>query len=134
MSFIAVCIYCIVMISIKWSKTAKRNALASMDVIVAQLLHYHMPLLYFVCNHLIIIRCVAKLVLYGWVIIRDISSFGSSEGENKTLRVCSFCSKNCIEQQPLVQYHIYMYHIWPMTKIYIKCHSLGKQTPTLAVH
>ena len=29
------------------------NALASTDVIVTQLLRYHMPLLYFVCNHLI---------------------------------------------------------------------------------
>ena len=52
---------------------------------------------------------MAKLVLYRWAIIRDFSdvgSFGGSEGENKTLRVCSFCSKNHIEQKSLVQYHI----------------------------
>ena len=45
--------YHLVMISIKWSETAEKNALASVDVIVTQLLRYHMPLLYFVCNHLI---------------------------------------------------------------------------------
>ena len=65
LSMIAVCIYRLVMISIKWSETAQRNALASADVIaksfvldslviVTQLLRYHMPLLYFVCNHLIL--------------------------------------------------------------------------------
>ena len=32
---------------------SSKNALASVDVIVTQLLRYHMPLLYFVCNHLI---------------------------------------------------------------------------------
>ena len=37
---------------------------------------------------------LGKLVLYGWAIIKDFSAFGSSEGGNKTLRVCSFCSKN----------------------------------------
>ena len=47
-------IYCSVMISIKWSETAPKNALASMDIIVTQLLCYHMSLLYFVCNHLIL--------------------------------------------------------------------------------
>ena len=52
---IAVCIYRLVMISIKWSETAQKNALVSADVIVTQLLRYHMPLLYFVCNHLIFI-------------------------------------------------------------------------------
>ena len=51
--FIVVCIYHLVMISIKWSETAQKNALASMDVIVTQLLCYHIPLLYFICNHLI---------------------------------------------------------------------------------
>ena len=50
---IAVCIYRLVMISIKWSETAQKNTLASADVIVTQLLCYYMPLLYFVCNHLI---------------------------------------------------------------------------------
>ena len=38
----------------QWSETAQKNALASMDVIVTQLLRYHMPLLYFVWNHLIL--------------------------------------------------------------------------------
>ena len=51
---IAVCIYRLVMISIKWAETAQKNALASIDVIVTQLRRYHMLLLYFVCNHLII--------------------------------------------------------------------------------
>ena len=51
--FIAVCTYRLVMISIKWFETAQKNALASTDVIVTQLLCYHMPLLYFICNHLI---------------------------------------------------------------------------------
>ena len=46
-------VYRLVMISIKWSKTAQKNALVSADVIVTQLLRYHMPLLYFVRNHLI---------------------------------------------------------------------------------
>ena len=41
------------MISIKWSETAPKYALASADIIVTQLLCYHMPLLYFVCSHLI---------------------------------------------------------------------------------
>ena len=50
---IAVCIYRLVLISIKWSETAQKNALARADIIVTQLLRYHMPLLYFVCNHLI---------------------------------------------------------------------------------
>ena len=45
--------YSLVMISIKWSETAQKNALASAKVIVTQLLRCHMPLLYFVCNHLI---------------------------------------------------------------------------------
>ena len=45
--------YRLVMISIKSSETAQKNALASMDVIVTQLLRYHMPLLYFICNYLI---------------------------------------------------------------------------------
>ena len=50
---------------------------------------------------------------------RGFRRFGGSEGGNKTLRVCSFCSKNCIEQQALVQgiiSQIYLYHIWQMTK------------------
>ena len=51
---IVVCIYRLVMISIKWSETAQKNALASTDIIVTQLLRYHMPLLYFACNHLIL--------------------------------------------------------------------------------
>ena len=61
---------------------------------------------------------LGKNVFFGWAIIGDfgdVGSFGGSEGENKTLRVCSFCSKNCIEQQALVQCNIsqiYMYHIW----------------------
>ena len=38
----------------QWSETAQKNALASVDVIVTQLLHYHLSLLYFVCNHLIV--------------------------------------------------------------------------------
>ena len=50
---IVVCIYHLVMISIKWSETAQKNALAGTDIIVTQLLHYRMPLL-FVCNHLIV--------------------------------------------------------------------------------
>ena len=37
LSLIAVCIYHLVMISIKWSETAQKNALASVDVIVTQL-------------------------------------------------------------------------------------------------
>ena len=52
---IAVCIYRLVMISIKWSETAQKNTLASTDVTVTQLLCYHMLLLYFVCNHLILL-------------------------------------------------------------------------------
>ena len=52
-------------------------------------------------------RCnLGKKACFGWAIIRnfgDVSSFGGSAGENKTLRVCSFCSKNCIEQQELIQ-------------------------------
>ena len=40
--------------SIKWSETAQKNALASADVIVTQLLRYYMLLLYFVYNHLIL--------------------------------------------------------------------------------
>ena len=52
-SLVAVCTYRLVMISIKWSETTQKNALASTDVIVTQLLHCHMPLFYFVCNHLI---------------------------------------------------------------------------------
>ena len=50
---IVVCMYRLVKISIKWSETAQKNALANVDIIVTQLLRYHMPLLYFVCNHLI---------------------------------------------------------------------------------
>ena len=53
--FVEVCFYRSVMISIKLSETAQKNALASADVIVTQLLCYHMPLLYFVCNHLVYI-------------------------------------------------------------------------------
>ena len=34
-------------------RDSSKNALASADVIVTQLLRYHIPLLYFVCNHLI---------------------------------------------------------------------------------
>ena len=34
-------------------RDSSKNTLASVDVIVTQLLRYHMPLLYFVCNHLI---------------------------------------------------------------------------------
>ena len=34
-------------------RDSSKNALASADVIVTQLLRYNMPLLYFVCNHLI---------------------------------------------------------------------------------
>ena len=34
-------------------RDSSKNALASADIIVTQLLRYHMPLLYFVCNHLI---------------------------------------------------------------------------------
>ena len=49
----AVCTYRLVMTSIKWSETAQKNTLDGRDVIVTQLLRYHMPLLYFVCNHLI---------------------------------------------------------------------------------
>ena len=58
-------IYRLVMISIKWSETAQKNALASTDVIVTQLLCYHMPLLYFVCNHLIYygVTCVQPNLL-----------------------------------------------------------------------
>ena len=48
------------MISIKWSETAQKNALASADVIVTQLLRDHMSLLYFVCNHLIYIEIICK--------------------------------------------------------------------------
>ena len=65
------------------------------------------------------------------------SDFGSSEGENKTLRVCSFCSKNCIEQQELIQCiisHIIVSHLAKWLKFTIEYHSVGKQTPTLAVH
>ena len=36
-------------------RDSSKNALASADVIVTQLLCYHMPLLYFVCNHLMLI-------------------------------------------------------------------------------
>ena len=50
----SLCIYRLVMISIKWSETAQNNAPANEDIIVTQSLRYHMPLLYFVCNHLII--------------------------------------------------------------------------------
>ena len=35
------------MISIKWSETAQKSALASTDIIVTKLLHYHMPLFFF---------------------------------------------------------------------------------------
>ena len=35
------------------AQDSSKNALASADVIVTQLLCYHMLLLYFVCNHLI---------------------------------------------------------------------------------
>ena len=48
---------------------------------------------------------LGKTSFFGWVIIGDfgnVSAFGSSKGENKPLRVCSFCSKNCIEQKELV--------------------------------
>ena len=45
-TLVAVCVYRLVMTSIKWSETAQKNALASADVIVTQLLRYHMPLLY----------------------------------------------------------------------------------------
>ena len=51
----AVCKYRFMMMSIKWSETAPKNALASTDVIVTQLLRYHMPLLYCI-NHLIIFK------------------------------------------------------------------------------
>ena len=60
MQSIVVCTYRLVMISIKWSETAQENALASADIIVTQLLHYHMPLLYFVCNHLIVVLFSCK--------------------------------------------------------------------------
>ena len=35
-------------------RDSSKNALARLDVIVTQLLRYHMPLLYFVCNHLML--------------------------------------------------------------------------------
>ena len=55
--------------------------------------------------------------LYQSIYVGDFSnvgSFGGSKGENKTLRVCSLCSKNCNEQQSLVQCiisHIYVSHL-----------------------
>ena len=36
-------------------RDSSKNALASADVMVTQLLHYQMPLFYLVCNHLIYI-------------------------------------------------------------------------------
>ena len=35
-------------------RDSSKNALARMDIIVTQLLRYHMPLLYFICTHLIL--------------------------------------------------------------------------------
>ena len=63
-----VCFYRLVMISIKWSETAQKNTLARADVIVTQLLRYHMPLLYFVCNHLI----TSVFIHYYWAKLRKV--------------------------------------------------------------
>ena len=49
-------------------RDSSKNALASTDAIVTQLLRYHMPLLYFVCNHLIV------------YVLKDTGKLGETQG------------------------------------------------------